>query len=174
MSSLRSLFLLPALLALAACGFEPLYGTQGGTASPALAAIAVDPIPERDGQLLKMHFEDEINPAGAASRKRYGLAVSLNKTLVPALTRSDGQVLRYNVQINSHFRLYDKLSGAELYAGDVNRTGSYNVAVSDFSSFISERDVAQRILKELAVDYRLRLSAFFAKSAPQTAPKFAP
>src|SRR5690606_9967568 len=68
---------LAAALLSAACGFKPLYGTDGAPAAE-LAAIAVDPIPDRLGQQLRTHLEILLDPRGAGAPERYRLNIRLD------------------------------------------------------------------------------------------------
>ncbi len=71
----RSLLLAP-VLAVAACGFRPLYGTSSGTGPQReLAAIDVALLPDRSGQLLREALQQRLDH-GEGLAKRYMLSVS--------------------------------------------------------------------------------------------------
>ncbi|WP_174504195.1 hypothetical protein [Acidiphilium sp. C61] len=65
-------------LALAGCGFRPLYG--GGPAGAAVSAqldeVDVGLLPDRQGQLLRQALEADLQRAGAPGFYRYYLKVS--------------------------------------------------------------------------------------------------
>jgi LPS-assembly lipoprotein len=156
---------LVALCFLAACGFEPLYGAHqyasaGGGNSP-LSAISIDPIPSMLGQQLKAELEDRFNPTGASVRSQYGLAVEIKPTKIPTVIEPDGTISRYNLQLDSSYRLYRKSDNAEMKTGKVTRTTSYNLSNADFSDFIAGNDALHQALVELSEDYRMRLAAYF-------------
>jgi LPS-assembly lipoprotein len=68
---------LAGLLALAGCGFTPLYAQNGDDAVAAkLDTIEVENIPERTGQLLRQSLETQLHAAGAPSQQDYALRVS--------------------------------------------------------------------------------------------------
>jgi LPS-assembly lipoprotein len=76
LSSSRSLAL-AALLALAGCGFTPLYGQSGNeSVATKLDTVEVDNIPERTGQLLRQSLETQLHAAGAPTQQDYALSVS--------------------------------------------------------------------------------------------------
>lgn len=159
-------FVLSIIFLLSACGFEPLYGTQKDGDAGILYQVDVDPVivnnaGGRAGQVLHSALEDRFSPAGPRPDAPYGLQVSIGKSLVPVVIEPDGNVLRYNVLLNAHFRLYVKSVGKEVFAGSTSRISSYNVSDSDFSSFIAERDATERGLRELAEELRLRISAWY-------------
>ena len=70
---------LVALLALAGCGFTPLYGGEAGQDTSAkLDQVKVSNIPERPGQLLRISLESKLHVDGAPQTELYALNVSYN------------------------------------------------------------------------------------------------
>ena len=68
---------LAALLALAGCGFSPLYGGDAGqSASARLDEVAVNNIPERPGQMLRISLETKLHTDGAPVTELYALNVT--------------------------------------------------------------------------------------------------
>jgi LPS-assembly lipoprotein len=66
-----------ALLALTGCGFAPLYGGDAGqSASARLDQVAVNNIPERPGQMLRLSLQTQLYTNGAPSTELYALNVS--------------------------------------------------------------------------------------------------
>ena len=80
--------LLAALLALAGCGFHPLYGnTTGATpinVQQQLESIRIVPSQDRMGQQLYNYLRDMLNPRGipAKPRKCMGKKVTLKEIVV--------------------------------------------------------------------------------------------
>ncbi len=65
------------MLALAGCGFTPLYGGGKGQATSArLDEVAVQTIPDRTGQLLRQSLQVKLHAAGAPVTELYTLKVS--------------------------------------------------------------------------------------------------
>ena len=71
MLSPRKSLLLFALLLLTACGFRPLYGgagtddsVSGQTLTRETAAIFIDEISDRTGQVLRRALSDRLTPRG--------------------------------------------------------------------------------------------------------------
>lgn len=158
-------FLIPitAFILLAACGFQPVYGPKGGNhvAAP-MHYIAVDDIPSRAGQILQIALEDGLHPQGDAPKHSYRLAVQLEETRQPIIIERTGRVTRYNLIHTAKFRVYDPRGGQDMHKSNAKRISSYNVAPSDFSTFVGERDARERGLKELAQDILMQLAAAFA------------
>ena len=74
--------LLAASLALAACGFRPLYATGPDGTGPgdALASIYVEPIPERVGYELRNQLLDRLGATGRSDGVAYRLKIALRET----------------------------------------------------------------------------------------------
>jgi hypothetical protein len=66
-----------ALVLLAGCGFQPLYGTtvSGSGATEKLGQIRIDPIPDRIGQQIRNFLLDRLNPYGQPARPVFRLIV---------------------------------------------------------------------------------------------------
>ena len=54
-----------ALLALAGCGFRPLYGERSDSVRERLAAVAINPIRDRVGYEVYNLLRDSLTPRGA-------------------------------------------------------------------------------------------------------------
>jgi LPS-assembly lipoprotein len=158
------------LLLLAACGFHPMYGDDAlnGSGTPMRGNIAIDPIAGRTGQILKMALEDRFNPESLNTRDApYHLSINLQQSLIPAVVKSDGTIQRYDVHIDTSFRLFKVGTPGPVFTGALKRLGSYNVAVNaNFATYEAEQDVIERTLQSLAEDYVLRISGYIAGKAP--------
>ena len=66
-------------LALAGCGFHPLYG--GGKVAPQLASIYVEPVAERDGYELRNQLIDLLGSDGREAGKAYRLKLTLERSV---------------------------------------------------------------------------------------------
>jgi LPS-assembly lipoprotein len=74
-----ALFPVLGFLALAGCGFTPLYGDNGSTSVAAkLDTVTVANIPERPGQMLRLSLETQLHTAGAPTTELYNLSVNYN------------------------------------------------------------------------------------------------
>ncbi len=170
---------LTLLYLLAACGFQPMYGDAAAQAeyTSLQGNLAIDPVSgsgARIGQLMKAALEDRFNPEGLRYvRPDYHLRIKLFKTLIPSVVRQDGVILRYDVRYDSTFTLYktgDPLHS--LFTGAMRRSGSYNlIPNANFATYEAEQDVTERMLKEMAEDYLLRINGYFTggKDLPEKA-----
>jgi LPS-assembly lipoprotein len=149
------------LLALAGCGYTPLYATneQGSTVQD-LASVDVKVVPDRSGQQLHNFLRDEINPTGRPSMPRYDLEIDLAETREALAIRTDETATRYNLNQTAQFRLRDLDTGRVVLTGSSHSAVSYNVLRDDFNNIVSENDARRRGVREIAGDIRLRLAAF--------------
>lgn len=150
---------------LAACGFSPLYG---GTAGPnnvpgAFEEISIASIPERHGQILRNALMDRIYRSGTPAAPQYRVEVnnlSLETEDLVETIRAD--VSREQVTASGTLRLIDLSTGEELFAQRIRAIGSYNVLDSQFATRISEREVTENVLNELALRIERALAVYFA------------
>lgn len=158
-----SVFALLALLALPACGFEPIYAKRGGE-NIALPRVTVETVPGRFGQLLKNGLEDKLTPGSSTKLGEYHLNATLTTTSAAVDVAKDGTASRYNIAIRSTYVLMDMSSGKQIDQGALQRVASYNNVTNAFlSTYIAEQDAVQRGIAELVEDYRLRIAALAAR-----------
>ena len=150
------------LLALAGCGYQPLYGsTDKGSTVDDLASIDVKVIRDRSGQQLHNYLRDEINPIGRpGATARYDLEVDLIEAREALAIRTDETATRYNLNQTATFRLRDVDSGRVVLTGTSRAAVSYNVLSDDFNNIVSEDNARRRGAQEIADDIRLRLAAY--------------
>ncbi len=143
-----------------------MYGEHSAfaTNTPLSGNLIISPLKGHDGQILKNALEDRLNPEGLKSANpEYRLDLTLTKTLIPAVVKSDGTIQRYDVQFDSNFKLIRIADGKILLTSNMRRTGSYNVAINaNFATYEAEQDIIERTIREIAEDYVLRISGYFA------------
>lgn len=148
------------LLALGGCGFQPLY-SRSGPARGELAAIAVDQIPERSGQLLRTYLRDALNPNGETGRERYRLRVVLIEPRSELGLRRDDVTQRINYSVVASFRLTDG-NDAQITAGTSFFSTSFEISSSPFATVSARQDARDRILELIAQDIRDQIATYFA------------
>ncbi len=168
-----SIALLCALLC-SGCGFHPMYGaaaTQAGKTSGVQGNITIATMDNsRFGQILKSALEDRFNPQGLTnSTPDYTLKTTLTRSLISSVVRSDGTILRYDVRFESDYTLVnnskDPKDKGAVYTGKIRRTNSYNVVPNaNFATYEAEENLNERMLREIAEDYVLRISGHLAGS----------
>jgi LPS-assembly lipoprotein len=98
-----------ACLGVAACGFEPVYGTRldGSSTSRELASVAVVQQSTRLGQLIRNELLSTIAPAGQQEAQAYVLELLPQATEEVVIRDFDTGVLRRSFRVEAAFRLTD-------------------------------------------------------------------
>jgi LPS-assembly lipoprotein len=173
--SRRAFVILASASLLTACGFQPVYmRTASGAPGPAqrdLAAIYVNLIPDRPGQLLRQALQDRFEGASASTARRYDLTVSFWTSGTPLGIQPDTTVTRVRVVGNANFSLRAQdpphtllLSGSARAVDALNNFDSQL-----FAADLENETIQKRITQELAEQITLQLAVFFRKRAAATA-----
>lgn len=168
---------------LAACGFEPMYapGGPGATATSEaaadLAAIEIAPIRNSDGrdfrlgQQLANALGERLYPSGV-NPARYRLELTLRQTREGFGFRPDESVTRYGLRLAADYRLVEIGSNKVVLSESSQTYNSYDVSQSDFATVMAERDMEQRLARDLGDRIVSRLGLFFrAPHAPAAGPQ---
>ncbi len=147
---------------LAACGFQPMYG---GRMAPQMAAIYVEPIPEREGYELRNTLIDILNSDGSQTGKRYRLQVTLRESSQGIALQNDATITRYNNTLEASYVLSDA-KGTVLTQGAEKELSAYNVAQSPYATLVAEQDANKRAAQDIAERIRLSLGAWFRRNRP--------
>lgn len=155
-----------AALALAGCGFRPLYGS--GPAAPAedrLAAVAVLPIADRSGQVLRNHLLDLLTPQGPPARPDFVLDVRLRERIDRLGVQKTELATRANLWLEAIYGLSAPGRDNPVFRGESVAIASFNIlGVEDLATLIAEKDARERALRQLAEDIRTRLAAHFVQA----------
>lgn len=157
----RMLVVAPVGLLLAGCGFRPVYGTRG-TSGAALASIAVAPIPERMGQLLRNALLDRLRPAAETRRE---VQVTLTVFDQDLGIKRDDQATLSNLQATATWRLLTRVDDGRqrLDLEGVERTAvTYNVLQNQYATERNRRAAMADMADQLAAAIETRLAAAFA------------
>lgn len=163
------LCLLSALI-LSSCGFRPLYTpSEADAARPVdrLAAVRIEPLPDRAGQQLHNLLRDRLNPRGQPVRPAYRLEIQLARTTEKVGIRKDETATRANLILNSAFVLRAMADDRVLYSGRVSSINSYNILDSQYPTDIARADALERGLRELSEDIKLHLAIYFSTAEGQ-------
>lgn len=156
--SRRAALFLP--LALGACGFRPLHGPGlGAGLSAELAAVRVQSIPDRPGQMLRRALENRLGN-GAASR--YDLRVGLTYDTDLQGYREDGAITRLRVTAVADFVLV--AGDEELLRGAARQSDAFNIPdLRFFAADVSRDAMERRLMEALADDITRRLALEFRR-----------
>ena len=141
MSSLdrRSLMLAP--LALAACGFTPIYG-PGGTGTALQNNVLVAAPENRNSFLLVRRIEERL---GRASAPAYTLSLNLETREEGLGIDPDGNIDRFNLIGIAGYALADQ-SGAVVTSGTVNSFTGFSATGTTTVTLAAERDARERLM----------------------------
>ena len=167
---------LTLVMAVAACGFEPMYGarTTSGSTVADLSAVEVAPIVDAEGaayrlgHLMSNALGERFYAFGIA-QPRYRLEVTLNREVEGFAFRPDEAVTRYGMRLTAAYRLRD-LADDRIVLEDTARTyNSYDVVQSDFATLMAERNMEERLSQDLSERITSRLGKYFRDRPADTA-----
>lgn len=155
MSLLDRRTLLFAPLALAACGFEPVYG-PGGSGSALRNRVLVDAPDDRNSYLLTREIEEQL---GRATPARFGLSVNIATTEEGLAIDAEGNTTRFNLLGAVDFALRDLTSGQIVTSGTVDNFTGYSATGTTVATLASAQDAQERLMRILAEQIIARLYA---------------
>lgn len=174
MSGLRLFAALGLALALASCGFRPLYGRYGADpgAQRIFASIYVQPIEtERVGYQLRNSLIDLLEASASPTNAIYQLNVDLTETRQGVAVQPNASITRYNYTLIAHYELIDAKSGNVVAKGTQSTLSAYNVlpssATSAFGTLAASQDAQKRAADDIAQRIRLDLGVYFAQNTPK-------
>jgi LPS-assembly lipoprotein len=172
------------LLALSACGFQPLYGQRGvsgGSVVEEFAHVRIAPIADRAGQMLYNELRDRLNPQGKPATPRYLLAITLVETRQELAYRGDETATRANMDLVATYVLRHAVTEGDegedqvVAHGEARITTSYDILDSQFATLVSIDDARARAVRALSDDLQARLAtALSPRSATGRATGAAP
>jgi len=152
-------------LALAACGFHPLYGTSKGVGTgeqeAELATIRVNTIADRQGQKLRNFLIDDIEGEGVPPPPEHELIVTYTETQADLGLNNDATTTRGQLTIGVTFKLQDIRTGKVEMANSASQITGYNIQTSEFATILSRDDAEDRALKTIADNITVRLALYF-------------
>ena len=165
------LVLLNMALATAGCGFHPLYGRTDidPRVAPTLAAVYVDPIPDRVGYELRNSLLDLFNATGQADGAVYRLKLTLAEQEEAVVLQTNTAITRYNYTLTAHYDLFPRQSTNPVKSGNVTALSAYNVAAAPFlyATVTEERDAKNRAANDIAERIRIELAVYLRNAAQQ-------
>jgi LPS-assembly lipoprotein len=164
----RAMLVAPGLALLAAgCGFRPVYGDRGA-AGRALSSVAVAPIPERMGQLVRNALLRRLRPAGQTTHE---LQVDVSIVDQDLGIQRDDQATLANLGGAATWRLLTRVGDGRmrLDAEGVARAGvTYNILDNQYATERNRRKAQADMAESLAADIETRLIALFARGGGAT------
>jgi LPS-assembly lipoprotein len=162
-SARRAIHAAQALLVcatLAGCGFHPLYGGAGqAQTDSALAAVQVEPIPERIGQLVANSLRDSFNPTGVSVAPLYSLKVIVYASHSDLVIRIDGTASRELYVAGASF-LLTSTAGGKTFHGTARSNNSYDIGENEYSVVVANDDAQTRAAHDIAQQISQQVSLY--------------
>lgn len=149
------------LLAVAGCGFAPVYGTDGA-ATPLRNAVAITAPDTVAGFHLRTRMIDRLGPT---STPRFVLNLTLRQDQSAAAITTAGDTTRLNLRGAADWTLSDT-AGAVISAGSTQTFTSYSATGSTVATQAAAADAQKRLAIALADMIVADLLAI-AKDLPQ-------
>ncbi|WP_299139184.1 LPS assembly lipoprotein LptE [uncultured Tateyamaria sp.] len=147
--------LLCLTLALAACGFEPVYGPNG-TGTQLQNRVLVDPPRDREGFLLVQRLEERLGRAGDPA---YRLSVELNLRQEDRAIDPDGDIRRFHLIGAATYALMDTSTGTVIRSDRVDNFVGYSATGTTVATLAAQRDAQARLMTILADEIVVQLQA---------------
>lgn len=165
--SRRALLAAGLIAGLAGCGFRPMMGgpADGPAVRDSLAQIAVAPIPDRLGQMLRIGLVDRLNPHGTPDRPRHRLEVALERRIDEQAFRTDDTATRARLHVAASWSLSDDKK--VVTTGQVRVVVPYDIMEARYATVAAQRDAEALAARQLAEEIRTRLALFFERADPR-------
>ena len=146
---------LALVLAISACGFEPVYG-PGGTGTQLQNRVLVDKPIDREGFLLVRQLEERL---GRADDPAYKLGIKLAVAEEARAIDPDGDIRRFHVIGTAEYTLADAITGAVVRSDTVDNFVGYSATGTTVATLAAKRDATERLMTILADEIVLQLQA---------------
>lgn len=147
---MRALLASFTLVALSACGLQPMYAGGGnGAVARGLSAVEVPAIPGRAGWLVRNELVDRMTAAGDAAA-RYRLDVRLDDQLEGLGILGDDTVSRERRTLRARYQLVDIASGEILLDATAGSDAGIDVVSSEYAVIAAEQTALENLSREVA------------------------
>ena len=155
---------LTGLLLLTACGFSPIYGSHKdkGPVSEALSTVAIDSIPDSNGQFLRNKLIDRFYFHGKPAHPQTRLTVTLRATETDLGIQKDATASRSQLNLWADYVLRDN-EGKELLKRTAHSVASYNKINAQYGQVATQRNAYERTLTEVSEQISSVVSLYFAE-----------
>lgn len=148
-----------AALALAGCGFTPLYGRPGVGA--ALSSVQVSVPDGRAGQLMREHLDDALS-RDSNLKPQYRMDLQISEQRYPRGIRVDNVATRYEYVLTAAYTLVSTATGGTAKVGRVRVEVTYDSADQPYASIAAQQDAQDRAAGEAARKIELELATWLA------------
>lgn len=167
----RQFLALSAGVSLAGCGFQPVYmptaSGKAGVAQRDLAAIQVDLIPDRPGQVLRQALQDRLEMGASGVAHLYDLSVGFSIAGEGIAIQPDSTVTRIRTIGSANWSLIAQDPGrTRLTSGSARAVDGLNIFDAQyFAGDLENEAVTRRLADALADQITIQLAAYFRRRA---------
>lgn len=164
MLSSRKCVVFAALVALAGCGFTPLYGGSAGQQTSAqLGEVAVNNIPERPGQMLRISLQTQLQAGATPVTEIYALNVSYAIATTDLGVLQDSATTRYQLTATAKWTLSPIGNPQhQLASGTATSMDAGNIIDQQYFAVDLETDTLnQQLADTVAAEITSQLAAWF-------------
>jgi len=167
----RRLLVLAAAAALPGCGFQPVYmptaSGNAGAAQRELAAIYVNIIPDRPGQVLRQALQRRFEGSGDSVARRYDLSVGFGIAGEGIAIQPDSISTRTRLIGSADWTLIAQDPGrTRLTSGHARTVDGFNVFSSQyFAADMETEERTRRIAEAVADQITIQLATYFRQQA---------
>ena len=147
MSLFKKIWFFLALLPLAACGFEPVYGT-GTAATNMLGKIEIQMVKGRNGFELRDRLLERLGSVGIDAP--YSLSFRTTIESDDLTISDDNDVTRFTLTGVTDFQITDKSAQAVVFDSTVTSNTAYSATSGTYATSIAERDANVRLNRDMA------------------------
>jgi LPS-assembly lipoprotein len=156
-------------VALAGCGFHPLYGSKPRTVVDVdLSSVKVALVPERIGQLLTISLRDGLNPMGVNVPARYFLSINVSSGVANLAIRSDGTASRQAYSASASFSLREIEGNKVVTTGAARYSDSFDVGENPYTTIVADQDAEQRAAHAMSDQIRTQLAVYMRQQASKS------
>ncbi len=150
---------LALLFALAGCGLQPVYsGGSHGVAAVGLTDIAIGPIPDHAGYLVRGALQARMGEP--VDKPRYRLDIELDDQILGFGIRGDNTVTRERRTLRARYKLIAVATGAVVLDATATTDAGIDRVSSDYAVVAAENTALERLATDLADQIVLRLARF--------------
>lgn len=157
-------FALVGLLALSACGYQPLYATRddGSSVTQQLAEVRVAQQSNRVGQLVRNEIVQSTRPVGTQAQDRYHLKLEAKGSAETLINTADTVHRRLAYNLTTKFQLVDSATQNVLFSGRAFSRVPYDRLDASFANVQARVNAEEQAAKQVGQEVRTRLAAFLA------------
>ena len=146
-------------LAVAGCGLQPVYsGGSRGVAAVGLTGIAIGPIADHAGYLVRGELQSRMGET--SDTPRYRLDVELDDQILGFGIRGDNTVTRERRTLRARYKLVELATNAVVLDATATTDAGIDRVSSDYAVVAAENTALERLATDLADQIVIRLARF--------------